>query len=186
MPTILPSRSARRGGFTLIELLVVVLIVGVLAAFAIPQLIRTMESTKADDAAGIVKMIATANRMYFIDHARYTNNSSQLTTACGAVGCDATKYDACQLVACKYLGSMDWDSKAYSFYTCDGTGANCCGVANITPTTANTQVVACAKRKNDAQQKYTNWGYSATVTGQMGYYPGDGTPSNPSAPKPPS
>jgi prepilin-type N-terminal cleavage/methylation domain-containing protein len=183
MPTTWSRPRTQRGGFTLIELVVVVMIIGVLAAFAIPQLMRTMESTKADDAAGIVKMIGTANRMYFVDKGSYV--SGTLTTTCGT-DCSKATGGACDLVACKYLGSMDWDSKAYTFQACSGSGANCCGVPNITPAAANTLVVACAKRKVDAQTKFQNWGYSATVSGQMGYYPGDGTPSNPSAPKPPS
>ena len=83
MLTLWSRRKTQRGGFTLIELVVVVMIIGVLAAFAIPQLMRTMESTKADDAAGIVKMIGTANRMYFVDKGSYV--SGTLTTACGTV-----------------------------------------------------------------------------------------------------
>ena len=178
MPTTWSRRRKQRGGFSLIELVVVVLIVGVLAAFAIPQLIRTMESTKADDAAGIVKMIGTANRMYFVDKGAYVTGT--LATNCET---DCSKASgACALVACKYLGNMDWDSKAYTFSACSGSGANCCGIASpITPTTANQTVVACAKRKGDAQANYLQWGYTVTINGQMGYFSG-----TPPAPKPPS
>lgn len=61
-----------RKGFTLIELLIVVVIIGILAAIAIPKFAATKDKAKLASVKTDLRNIMTAQEAYFSDYATYT------------------------------------------------------------------------------------------------------------------
>jgi type II secretion system protein G len=69
-----------RSGFTLIELLIVVVIIGILAAIAIPKFAATKDKAKLASVKSDIRNSETAEEAYFSDYATYATYS-QLQTA---------------------------------------------------------------------------------------------------------
>lgn len=65
-------------GFTLLELLVVVLIIGILAAIALPQYQHVVDKSRYANLMNITKAIAEANERYYMVHDKYSTNFSKL------------------------------------------------------------------------------------------------------------
>ena len=74
----LRRRAEDEKGFTLIELLVVILIIGILAAIAIPSFLS--QKDKAGDAAAksFARNMQTAQETYFTDNNSYANSLAGL------------------------------------------------------------------------------------------------------------
>jgi prepilin-type N-terminal cleavage/methylation domain-containing protein len=66
-------------GFTLIELLVVVLIIGILAAIALPQYYKAVRRSRSAEAFTILSAILTGQEEYYLIHGEYTNNIEDLS-----------------------------------------------------------------------------------------------------------
>ena len=64
-------RFHNRSGFTLIELMIVVVIIGILAALAIPKFMKVTGKAKVAEAKTILKEIFTLEKAYFNEHDTY-------------------------------------------------------------------------------------------------------------------
>jgi type IV pilus assembly protein PilA len=71
-------RAAEEKGFTLIELLVVILIIGILAAIAIPSFINQRTKGQDANAKSWARTAATAEETYFTDNQDYNGTLAQL------------------------------------------------------------------------------------------------------------
>ena len=68
----------RRPGFTLIELLIVVVIIGVLAAIAIPKFATTKAKANLSAMRSDLHNVAVAQEAYSYDHSTYTDDVAAL------------------------------------------------------------------------------------------------------------
>ncbi len=66
-------------GFTLIELLIVTVIIGLLAAIAIPKYANTKRQAYIAAMKADLRNLATAEEAYFVDNLSYTTTLSLLT-----------------------------------------------------------------------------------------------------------
>ncbi len=64
--------------FTLIELLVVVLIIGILAAIAVPQYQKAVERSRAKEGLAALDTIVKAQQLYYLEHGTYSTTFDEL------------------------------------------------------------------------------------------------------------
>jgi prepilin-type N-terminal cleavage/methylation domain-containing protein len=69
-----------RKGFTLVELAVVIVIIGVLAAFGVPQFLKSVERSKAAEAFNYLSAVRSAQERYLAKNGIYWAGSIDNTT----------------------------------------------------------------------------------------------------------
>ena len=76
--------ASKKKGFTLIELLIVVVIIGILAAIAIPKFANTKEKAYIAAMKSDLRNLVTAQEAYFSDKTTYATSTTNLGTAYAA------------------------------------------------------------------------------------------------------
>jgi prepilin-type N-terminal cleavage/methylation domain-containing protein len=121
-------------GFTLIELMIVVVIIGILAAIAIPRFGAVSRSAKESEADGILKQAYTLQEAYFQRYGHYANQT--------------------------HLAETGWerptDSEHYSYEvkappTSAASVAFCTEATEKTPSTGNTRLPRTKRMRQDRQ-----------------------------------
>jgi len=119
------AAEEREGGFTLIELLVVIIIIGILAAIAIPVFLSQRQKGYDAQAKSDARNLATLEETYMTDHNFY-NAEADATAAASDLGykkssnvssVDLTTYDSTGASA---TGSTATDS--YCVHTASASG----------------------------------------------------------------
>ena len=102
-----------RKGFTLIELLVVVLILGILAAMAMPQYFKAVERSRMSEAVSLLNSIAGAQQRKYLQINSYVDDYRGLDVApAGATGNSYTTSDNGFTITLSGTGFTDGVAKA--------------------------------------------------------------------------
>jgi type IV pilus assembly protein PilA len=90
------SRSSVEGarkGFTLVELAVVIVIIGVLAAFGVPQFLKSVERSKAAEAFNYLSALRAAQERFLAKNGIYYAGSPDATTGVYEVSASGDNLD---------------------------------------------------------------------------------------------
>ncbi len=81
-----------RNGFTLIELLVVIVIIGILAAVAIPVYTGHMQRARRADAKTALEQVRASQEMWRAEKGSYSTDVAELQTTMGAPSTTISPY----------------------------------------------------------------------------------------------
>jgi prepilin-type N-terminal cleavage/methylation domain-containing protein len=101
-----------RKGFTLIELLIVVVIIGILAAIAIPKFANTKEKAVVASMKSDLRNLVTAQESFFSDNNDYAGSVDPTTQTNGAGGAGKVAFgsSAGNVLAVAYGSAAGWSA----------------------------------------------------------------------------
>ncbi len=100
-------KKSKKQAFTLIELLVVVLIIGILAAVAVPQYRTAVEKTRATEALTLIKSLKQARDIYWLSNTGVpTLDKLEIEVPGTDVSCIASPRRTCRQTAYFQVGIL--------------------------------------------------------------------------------
>ena len=103
--------KSNKKGFTLIELLIVVVIIGILAAIAIPKFANTKEKAVVASMKSDLRNLVTAQEGFFSDNQDYAGgHAATQTNGVGGAGVVAFGPSANNTVTINYTDAAGWSA----------------------------------------------------------------------------
>jgi len=101
-----------RKGFTLIELLIVVVIIGILAAIAIPKFANTKQKAIVASMKSDLRNLVTAQEAFFSDNNNYASaiGTAQVNQATGSGGVVTFTPSQGNVLALTYINASGWSA----------------------------------------------------------------------------
>ena len=130
-------KNMARKGFTLIELLIVVVIIGILAAIAIPKFANTKEKAYLASMKSDLRNMATTQESYFADNQVYVSGPAQNLTG-GTVSLNGFVPSAGVTITAAGTGGTGWSATSTHTATTK-TCAIFVGVAAVSPATVEAE-----------------------------------------------
>ena len=130
-------RNTTRKGFTLIELLIVVVIIGILAAIAIPKFANTKEKAYLASMKSDLRNMATTEESYFADNQVYTAGTASNTSG-GTASLNGFVPSAGVTLTAAASGGTGWSATTAHTATTK-TCAIFVGVAAVSPATVEAE-----------------------------------------------
>ena len=125
----LPTGRRRMGGVTLTELMIVAVVLGILAAVALPNYQHLTQKARRNEAKAALLQVATNEERFYLDNNTYTSDmtklgfpSSPFTTKSGAYLVAVTSADASGYRAEAGYQLTDSEGNRCNIFTIDGTG----------------------------------------------------------------
>jgi type IV pilus assembly protein PilA len=118
-----------RKGFTLIELLIVVVIIGILAAIAIPKFANTKEKAVVASMKSDLRNLVTAQESFFSDNQDYAGDIDPNTQTNGKGGAGKVAFgpSAGNAIVVKYGSAAAWTATVTN-PAVKSTASDACGI----------------------------------------------------------